>query len=614
MWPRQQRTARRSTIRRQLGAVSLAGLCLFGLNYFVAERALANADADLVQLKVISEAMRYHQDLDMQHDALHAAVRLAFVEPSAASVTSPQTELIDIGANVAADLAGLDRLELPAVLDRLIDEGRFAYQSLLTAANDTLGRVVDGPEALSIYDIESDKVEEVLAGITESLAAALTEARAVSAAGIASARLQSLFGAAIGAVLLIGITIVVRRSITRSLRLLGSVAETMSTGDLVVRASEGGAVEIAQLAQSFNALADSLQEMIGRLEADAQRDSFGTRLTEALEMADTEAEAFEMISLAMSEIDPTLPMEMLVADSSNAHLERAALSPQAGAPCCDVESPWSCVAVRRGHAVSFESSRALNACPHLRNRPGSDCSAACVPVSFMGKALGVLHTTAPDGEPPDAEQIQRLTTLATLGGTRIGTVRAFTRTQLHATTDGLTGLTNRRDAEERLRSLVLQQTTAAVVMADLDRFKMLNDTFGHETGDRALRVFSQTISEVVRDGDLVARWGGEEFLLVFPGLDRWAAVEVIDRIRMQLDLALSGGGVPPFTASFGVSDTTLSYEVAQLIRMADDALYKAKDAGRNCAIVAEDSSASIRMERRPSEPGAGIDQAMNASI
>ena len=99
----------------------------------------------------------------------------------------------------------------------------------------------------------------------------------------------------------------------------------------------------------------------------------------------------------MVEISPATPMELLLSDSSRAHLERAATSPTAGAPGCPVESPFSCVAVRRGSPVVFDSSEALNACPKLRGRPAGACSAVCVPVSFMGRALGVLHATGPDG-------------------------------------------------------------------------------------------------------------------------------------------------------------------------------------------------------------------------
>ena len=185
----------------------------------------------------------------------------------------------------------------------------------------------------------------------------------------------------------------------------------------------------------------------------AQRDTFGTQLIEALEMADEETATFEVVERAMVEISPGSPMELLLSDSSRAHLERAATSPTADAPACPVQSPFSCVAVRRGNPVVFDTSESLNACPKLRDRPGGACSAVCVPVSFMGRALGVLHATGPVGQPPGSNQVAQLTTLATQAGARIGTVRAFQRTQLQASTDGLTGLVNRRTLETQLRGL-----------------------------------------------------------------------------------------------------------------------------------------------------------------
>jgi diguanylate cyclase (GGDEF)-like protein/PAS domain S-box-containing protein len=316
----------------------------------------------------------------------------------------------------------------------------------------------------------------------------------------------------------------------------------------------------------------------------AQRDNFGSQLNEALEMADDESSAFDVVRRAMVEISEQAPMELLLSDSSRAHLEQTAVHPVAGAPSCPVESPYSCVAVRRGHPVVFESSEALNACPKLRGRAGGPCSAVCVPVSFMGRSLGVLHATGPDGVPAGSEKVGQLTTLATQAGARIGTVRAFEKTQLQAQTDGLTGLINRRTLETELRGLMRQERSFALALADLDHFKKLNDTHGHEEGDRCLRLFSHVIRQVLRDGDLVARWGGEEFLIALPDADADSAVEVLERIRAHLARTVQDGHVH-FTASFGVSDSTSARSLQELIQVADVGLYQAKSAGRDRVCV-----------------------------
>jgi len=322
------------------------------------------------------------------------------------------------------------------------------------------------------------------------------------------------------------------------------------------------------------------------LTAQAQRDTFGTQLIEALEMADEEAATFDVVERAMVEISPRSPMELLLSDSSRAHLERAATSPTSGAPACPVQSPFSCVAVRRGSPVVFDSSDSLNACPKLRGRPDGSCSAVCVPVSFMGRALGVLHATGPVGQPPGSDQVSQLTTLATQAGARIGTVRAFQRTQLQASTDGLTGLVNRRTLETQLRGLMKHRRPFALAIADLDRFKQLNDTYGHEAGDRALRVFAKTAQDVLREDDVIARWGGEEFVIVVPDLNRHQAVSVLERIRERLAAAHTGGH-PAFTSSFGMTDSTCAESLEQILHLADAALYDAKDAGRDCIMISD---------------------------
>ena len=333
------------------------------------------------------------------------------------------------------------------------------------------------------------------------------------------------------------------------------------------------------------------------LAAQAQRDTFGSQLVEALEMADEESAAYDVVERAMIEIARESPMELLLSDSSRSHLERSAIHPLAGAPSCPVESPFECVAVRRGNPVTFDSSEALNACPKLRGREQGACSAACVPVGFMGRALGVLHATGPENVPPTAVQIAQLTTLATQAGARIGTVRAFEKTQLQASTDNLTGLINRRTFESRVRGLIHQGRPFAIAVADLDRFKAINDTHGHEAGDRALRLFARVVSESLRDGDVLARWGGEEFVLALPGIDRRDAAGILDRVREELADA-QPADLPRFTCSFGVTDSHHASTLDQMLKIADHGLYVSKQTGRDRVTIGDPELSGQTPERR----------------
>jgi diguanylate cyclase (GGDEF)-like protein len=434
------------------------------------------------------------------------------------------------------------------------------------------------------------------------------ETRVLAEADRADAVVAWLIAGGILAALLAGLALwAVAHSIQSSLRSVGEVAQALAAGDMDNRCDTQGHDEVGSLARMINLLADTMQGMLTRLRSEAGRSSFSNQLVEALEMADSENEADRVIARAMGTISEVHPMELLLADSSRAHLERACVHPKTGSPNCSVESPYSCIAVRRGHPQIFPDAEALNACPKLLGRMGGSISAACVPVNFMGRALGVLHVTGAKGKPPNPEQIAQLTALGVHAGNRIGTLRAFERSQLQASTDSLTGLTNRRAAEEVLANLMAVDSAFAVVMADLDYFKRLNDTMGHEAGDRALKLFADTARGVVRDRDHVVRWGGEEFAMLLPGASAERAAEVVSRLRAALAQAHLLTGTPVFTASFGIADSTMGRDRETIIRLADEALYRSKQAGRDCCTVGDPMLAGPSAVRRERDQGAVVD-------
>jgi diguanylate cyclase (GGDEF)-like protein len=328
-------------------------------------------------------------------------------------------------------------------------------------------------------------------------------------------------------------------------------------------------------------------EREGRLRVEAERQEFEAMLHRALEMAPTEEAACRATAKALRVGVAELDVEVLLADSSDAHLKRAvAVGGDESRAACDVGSPWDCPAIRRAQTLQFASSEALDACPYLENRPGGSCAATCVPVSVGGRSIGVVHAASAPGSPHSAGDVARLEAVATQSGSRLGMLRVMTATHLQAATDPLTGLLNRRSFENQAHELLRRNVPFALAMADLDHFKALNDTHGHDAGDRALRLFARTMSTVLRADDLVCRYGGEEFVIVFPERSITEASAALERVQENLLLSLAGGTVPGFSASFGVAHSVDSASLEELCQVADSALFRAKRQGRN-RIVAD---------------------------
>ncbi len=162
-------------------------------------------------------------------------------------------------------------------------------------------------------------------------------------------------------------------------------------------------------------------------------------------------------------------------------------------------------------------------------------------------------------------------------------VRRLTRT---SETDPLTGVLNRRGLENRLSSTIHDGPDGdvgyAVVMADIDRFKKVNDTYGHDAGDVIIRAFADLLGEVARECDCVARWGGEEFFIVISNAESASARLYAETVRARWESlrhdCLGGGTV---TASFGVTNWRNGQDLSGVSRQADAALYRAKREGRN---------------------------------
>ena len=162
-----------------------------------------------------------------------------------------------------------------------------------------------------------------------------------------------------------------------------------------------------------------------------------------------------------------------------------------------------------------------------------------------------------------------------------------------AFTDKLTGLANRRAIEQHLEQLSLGKQRYAVMMADIDHFKQINDRFGHDEGDRVLKDIAKIMDASVRSHDVLARWGGEEFILIVESIRHSEAKRIAENLRRSVELATEKRDIP-LTISIGVAFQSSGQPSDIVINEADNCLYTAKRGGRNKVVMGEsDTSVNI---------------------
>ena len=169
---------------------------------------------------------------------------------------------------------------------------------------------------------------------------------------------------------------------------------------------------------------------------------------------------------------------------------------------------------------------------------------------------------------------------------RLASERDGIEVQLHR--DPLTGVNSRLFGERVLRDVLARGGTAGLVMLDLDRFKAINDTYGHPAGDGVLRAVAATCERLLRPSECIARWGGEEFLVILPDVDAAALHGIADRLRVAI-AAVPVAPVAQVTASLGTALLHPADTLDTALQRVDRALYRAKELGGNCVCAGEGS-------------------------
>ncbi len=222
-----------------------------------------------------------------------------------------------------------------------------------------------------------------------------------------------------------------------------------------------------------------------------------------------------------------------------------------------------------------------------------------LPLPSAGATTGLLAVWR--AMPLDPSGLELLESLAPFAGAQLARSLEFGRVRATAERDALTGLYNRRAFDRRLANEEIRferyRHPLALLILDIDHFKAVNDTHGHEAGDQVLRSVADILANAVRDVDIVARFGGEEFVALLPETSLPAAVDVAERLRAAVEdtvVAWRGSSIP-VRASIGVSACPECVSgTDELMRSADAALYLAKTEGRNRVAAAPVKPASSK--------------------
>jgi len=241
------------------------------------------------------------------------------------------------------------------------------------------------------------------------------------------------------------------------------------------------------------------------------------------------------------------------------------------------------------------NAAAPSALARARYRTGSFMA---LPIRAGGEVAGILSVADPVGrETFSRADVSRVAALLPIVSLALGREKNAARADAYAraaTIDSLSGLFNRRYFHSRLQEELerarRQQTPLTLMMIDLDGFKRVNDSLGHLAGDAIICRTAEILRQTVRLFDVCVRFGGDEFVIIMPGIAESNAVIVAERIREAVEAC--GSGEPPagdsrVTVSIGLT-TTLGAETPRgLVARADQALYRAKRAGKNCVIVGD---------------------------
>lgn len=326
---------------------------------------------------------------------------------------------------------------------------------------------------------------------------------------------------------------------------------------------------------------DELEDSVDKLQKERQSAQALADFAGLLQGCQTQEEIFDVAGHALPMILPGTSGTIYLMRASRDHAHAQADWGNFWKERPESISPNQCWGLRQGRP--FHADKGSLTCAHratLDNGPST-----CVPMVVQGNEVGLLFIQHPAGW-SSTSMAEAASEQLALAITNLN-LRETLRTQ--SLRDALTGLSNRRELEEQLPKEIARSQRAgghtSVLLLDIDHFKRFNDTHGHDAGDAVLREFGHALQKMARQEDIVARLGGEEFVIVLSNANVEAAKEFAERVCASvtaMDVKFRDTSLGKVTASIGVAECpTHAVDANRLLSLADEALYRAKNNGRN---------------------------------